>query len=357
MSEFRQTRFEAARADEEVRVARVLTGLSVAALFFLAGISIKSWFSDHTGHALALALFFLLVVLNLLVFWRTGNRGRNKTGMLTIVAGLFIYLVASGGESNTGPLWLYVFPPLVFYLTSLRTGTILLLACLFFTAVVFRFPGLPFVFAEYGGNFQLRFFATMLFSSLFCYVLEASRRNARNDLVTLAASYEQAARTDELTGLANRRDMQHRMDNEFSRYQRAGHHFSVVLMDLDHFKRINDDFGHDAGDEVLQQFAWLMQSLCRQSDLAARWGGEEFLLLLPDTSLLQALTLAERLRDAVEGHEFVHDGQRLPVTISAGVCSISQCNNLDELLRQADQNLYEAKEAGRNRIAPRVRSH
>ncbi|TBW58810.1 GGDEF domain-containing protein [Marinobacter halodurans] len=343
-------------ANEEVSVSRVLTGLSLAALICLAGISIKSWQSGHHRHAIVLGLFFGLVVVNLVSYWITRNRARNKTGMLFIVGGLFVYLVASGGESNTGPLWLYVFPPLVFYLTSLRIGTILLAACLAFTLLVFQFPQLPFVLAHYETNFQLRFFTTMLFESVFCFVLETSRLNARNELMRLAASHEQAARTDALTGLPNRRDMQLQLANEFSRYQRSGHHFSVVLIDLDHFKQINDTYGHDVGDLVLQAFAELMQNICRQSDRPCRWGGEEFLILLPDTSLLQALTLSERLRYEVEQHGFIHKSQRLPVSISAGVCSISQSDSIDHLLRQADKNLYDAKESGRNRISPRVRT-
>lgn len=342
--------------DEEVRVSRVLTGLSIAALVCLAVISLKSWHSGHTTHAVVLALFFGLVVANLISYGITRNRSQNKTGMLFIVGGLFVYLVASGGESNTGPLWLYVFPPLVFYLTNLRIGSALLGACLVFTLVVFQFPDLPFVMTRYETDFQLRFFTTMLFESVFCFVLETSRLTARSELMRLADTHEQAARTDALTGLPNRRDMQMQLNAEFSRYQRSGHHFSVVLIDLDLFKRINDDYGHDAGDTVLQNFADLMSSLCRQSDRPCRWGGEEFLILLPDTSLLQALTLTERLRHEVEQHAFMFKSTRLPVTLSAGVCSISQSDSINHLLRQADKNLYEAKAAGRNRISPRVRT-
>ncbi len=356
MTQLTRARYESAVEQEEIRVSQVLTWLSLAAILFLLGIGAKSLLSSHTGHALVLSLFAALVATNMLVFWRTGSRSGQKTGMIIIVALLFAYLIASGGESNTGPLWFYVFPPLLFYLTDLKTGTLLMLACLAFAAVVFRFPQLPFVMAEYGTDFQIRFFATIAFESTFCYVLEASRRKARNELVGLAIMHEHAARTDELTGLANRRDMHQRLLAEFGRYQRSGHHFSVVLIDLDLFKRINDEYSHNAGDAVLKQFADLMRAVLRQADVPARWGGEEFLVLLPDTSLLQALALAERLREEVEQTRFRFQDKRLPVTISAGVCSISQVDSIDHLLRQADLNLYEAKQSGRNRIAPRVRS-
>lgn len=341
---------------EEERVSRLLTGLSAMAILFLLGIGAKAWFATHTAHAWSLWLFAALVAMNMLAFARSGNRRRQKVGMISIVGLLFGYLIVTGGENNTGPLWFYVFPPLLFYLTDLKTGTAVLLFCCLLAVVVFQFPELPLVTAEYSTDFKIRFFATLTFESIFCFVLEASRLKARNELMDLARAHEHAARTDELTGLSNRRDMLHRLNEEYSRYRRSGHHFSVVLIDLDLFKHINDDFGHDAGDEVLRSFSELMQTVTRQTDVAARWGGEEFLILLPDTSLLQALTLAERLRSEVAGAEFSFAGQRMPVTISAGICSIAKTGTVDELLKQADVHLYSAKEDGRNRVAPRVRT-
>ncbi|MDX1756368.1 MAG: GGDEF domain-containing protein [Marinobacter sp.] len=356
MTELTKLQDDNTQRDEENRVARVLAWLSAMALLFLVGIGVKSWLSGHPTHALVLWGFALLVGLNILLFLWTRNSRQHKGGLILVVAGLFAYLFASGGESNTGPLWFYVFPPLLFYLTGLQLGTLLLLSCLLFATIVFQFPGLPFVSAEYTLDFKVRFFATIAFESIFCYVLEYSRLKARSELMALALSHERAARTDELTGLANRRDMHQRLLAEHSRYQRSGHHFSIALIDLDWFKRINDEFGHDAGDIALQRFARLLQKLVRQTDLAARWGGEEFLVLLPDTSLLQALSLAERLRAEVTQADFHFRGRALPVTISAGVGSITQADSINQLLQQVDAQLYSAKANGRNQIAPRVRS-
>lgn len=341
---------------EELQISRLLNGLSAMAILFLAGIGAKAWYADHYLHAWVLWAFVVPIILNIGWYAWSLDQTVQKGGLLVIVGLLFTYLIASGGEGNTGPLWFYVFPPLLFYLTSLKGGTAILLFCYLLAILVFQFPDMPGVSAEYSTDFKIRFFATLTFESIFCFVLEAGRLRARNKLVALAQAHEHAARTDELTGLANRRDMQSRLNTEFSRFERSGHHFSVVLIDLDLFKRINDDFGHDAGDEVLRQFADLVRQIVRQSDVAARWGGEEFLLLLPDTTLLQALTLAERLRAEVAATRFHHREQTLPVTISAGVCSISKSGSINELLKQADVQLYNAKESGRNRISPRVRS-
>lgn len=341
---------------EDAQVSRLITWLSVMAIAFLIGIGAKAWYAGHTTHAWVLWSFVLVVATNMAWFALSGDRAAQKGGLLLVVGLLFAYLIASGGESNTGPLWFYVFPPLLFYLTNLKTGTAVLLFCYLIAVIVFQFPGLPLVSTEYSTDFKIRFFATLTFESILCFVLEASRLKARNELVVLADTHEHAAKTDELTGLSNRRDMQNRLGAEFSRYQRSGHHFSIALIDLDLFKTINDRFGHDAGDAVLRDFSTLMKAIIRQTDVAARWGGEEFLLLLPDTSLLQALTLAERLRSEVASTRFQFRGTDLPVSISAGVCSIAKAGSIDELLKQVDVHLYNAKEAGRNRIAPRVRS-
>ncbi len=341
---------------ENKQVLRMLIWLSTVGALFLAAIGAKAWFANHTTHALVLWSFIALITLNLACFARTGNQGWHKAGLLTIAGLLFTYLIASGGESNTGPLWFYIFPPLLFFLTDLKTGSAVLLVCCLIAVIVFQFPGLPLVTAEYSSDFKIRFFATLAFESIFCFVLEASRLRVRNELLALAEAHAHAARTDELTGLSNRRDMQNHLATEYSRHQRSGHNFSIALIDLDLFKKINDQHGHDVGDEVLRKFAELMQTVIRQTDVAARWGGEEFLILLPDTSLLQALTLAERLRSEVSRQPFRLRKQELAVSISVGVCSIAKVRSLDDLLKQADLNLYRAKESGRNRIAPRVRS-
>lgn len=348
--------YQATREREDAQVSRVLTWLSLAATIFLSSIAAKAWYAGHNTHALILWAFVFPVVANMIWFARTRNRVVQKSGLLIVVSLLFTYLIASGGESNTGPLWFYVFPPLLFFLTNLKTGTIVLLLVYVLAAMVFQFPNLPVVSAEYSSDFKLRFFATLTFESVFCFILEASRLKARNDLLGLALTHEHAAKTDELTGLSNRRDILNRLSEEFSRYQRSGHPFSVALIDLDLFKDINDGHGHDAGDLVLKQFSDLVQSVVRQTDTAARWGGEEFLVLLRDTPLTPALTLAERLRSEVAKHTFTFQGQDLPVTMSAGICSITQADSVDSMLRQADLELYNAKEAGRNRISPLARN-
>lgn len=157
--------------------------------------------------------------------------------------------------------------------------------------------------------------------------------------------------TDELTGLYNRRYFQKQLRKEFSRYQRSFADTAVLMIDLDHFKQINDTFGHAAGDKVLQEFARLLTQSLRSSDLSARVGGEEFAVLLPNTDIRQAEIFANRLRNQVAGFKFHFEQQEISVTISAG-CTLMTLDDSrpDMALARADKALYEAKSSGRNRV-------
>lgn len=162
--------------------------------------------------------------------------------------------------------------------------------------------------------------------------------------------YEEMSRlaiTDELTGLYNRRHFATRLQEEQARARRHGQSFSLLFLDIDDFKRINDTYGHVLGDRVLADLGKLLQKWARSSDLLARFGGEEFVVLLPMTDIHQALTAAERLRAAVAEHSFP---RRKRLTVSVGVASYpTDADSIDELLRMADQALYQAKRMGRNR--------
>jgi diguanylate cyclase (GGDEF)-like protein len=165
--------------------------------------------------------------------------------------------------------------------------------------------------------------------------------------VDLTSAYERMALTDRLTGVANRRAVETQLQQELLRLRRYQTPVSFVLFDLDHFKTINDTHGHGAGDEVLRQVAKTLSALVRETDIVSRWGGEEFLVVLPETSHSGALICAERIRAKVEAL-----GQRLgfPVTISGGVYQPGPGESMNDLLTRTDARLYEAKRAGRNRI-------
>ncbi len=159
-----------------------------------------------------------------------------------------------------------------------------------------------------------------------------------------------AARIDPLTGLLNRRAFMARLQEEKIRYLRSGRPFCLAMADIDHFKKINDTYGHSAGDEILREIARTIEQSLRSQDTVCRWGGEEFMILLPETRLEGGRHVAEKLRRRVsEGHFLPAAGNR-PVTISLGVTAYTDDLSLDACLKKADDNLYLAKERGRNLV-------
>jgi diguanylate cyclase (GGDEF)-like protein len=160
--------------------------------------------------------------------------------------------------------------------------------------------------------------------------------------------------TDPLTGLLNRRRMDERLKEEQARFTRTGKAFGVILADVDHFKSINDSYGHATGDQVLRAVATLLGQALRGQDEAARWGGEEFLLLLPDTTLAGARDVAARLREAAEARLTELTGLGRPITMTFGVAAFAGTSSLDACLQAADAAMYAGKAAGRNRVVDGV---
>lgn len=201
-----------------------------------------------------------------------------------------------------------------------------------------------------------------VFLSVSCFVWLTVTLSLRTTLDLIRVDLlEREVVTDALTGASNRRYLDRRLAEEVDRAQRYGFPLSILLFDIDHFKRINDSFGHQTGDQVLIALARLLAKAKRETDVLTRYGGEEFLLIAPHTPLWSAKTLAERLRQRIEMHDF-----GLPtsaeglgraskasgrVTSSIGVASLGRgIDNSAALIKIADANLYRAKQDGRNRV-------
>ncbi len=207
-------------------------------------------------------------------------------------------------------------------------------------------------------------------TSILMFVLFNAYRSRQRLLVKLKANHkrimqqhqalqeaneklEHLSQVDALTGLANRRSFDQQLSLEYARYLRADGVLSVLMVDIDYFKSINDHYGHATGDVYLQNIAAVLKiAMSRPNDLAARYGGEEFVCILPDTDLLGALKVAEQIREAVIAlHLDNTEEPTRPVTVSVGVATLQGVqSSADELLRQADVQLYRAKNAGRNRV-------
>lgn len=171
----------------------------------------------------------------------------------------------------------------------------------------------------------------------------AKRREAEEKLELLS-------RSDPLTGLSNRRDMIEKINYEIKRADRTGEVFSFILIDIDHFKKVNDSFGHDTGDALLIELSGFLKGVLRQSDTIARWGGEEFLLLLPNFDTTGAFSAAEKFRKMVQEKDFVVADQKINITLTLGVSTWREGLSYEKAITKADSALYKGKELGRNRV-------
>ena len=158
---------------------------------------------------------------------------------------------------------------------------------------------------------------------------------------------------DYLTEVLTRRALMELLEAEIQRTTRYERDLSVMIVDIDHFKRVNDSYGHIVGDAVLRKVAQVLRKAVRRSDTVGRYGGEEFVIILPETPLEKALMLAEKLRKQIAAAAVKHEGQKLnAVTVSIGVAQYDEDSSVDHLINRSDQWLYKAKENGRNQVQP-----
>lgn len=184
-------------------------------------------------------------------------------------------------------------------------------------------------------------------------IIAGRMRNDNSALISShnqRAQYEHQATVDALTGVHNRRWMNDAFPRVLHRCALNKQHSAVMVLDIDHFKQVNDNYGHLVGDAALKSLADIMQHNLRPHDLLVRYGGEEFAILLPDTALEEARSIAERLRKMVAANEVVSHGVAFKITVSSGIAPIDDVGELESSFAQADQALYRAKEGGRNRV-------
>jgi len=198
------------------------------------------------------------------------------------------------------------------------------------------------------------YFSLVLGRCVFLSVYSGSMRThlgeSRRKLARSLEQIQELVSYDELTKAFNRRSMMARLEQERSGAERTGTGFAVAMLDLDHFKQVNDGFGHSAGDAALKAFVQVVHATMRETDVFCRYGGEEFLMLLTDTDLAAAATAVERVRLAVAAHDWTPVARGLALTVSAGLAGWRKGENLEPLLNRADAALYRAKRNGRNRV-------
>lgn len=220
--------------------------------------------------------------------------------------------------------------------------------------LMFFMPLAIFLLAAQSKNIAITELLPFLFDPLVMLVIglvmsEALRQLRVGEFLARQQLREQAT-TDQLTGLLNRRAMHHLLEQEHARAQRYGGTYSLILGDLDKFKQVNDRYGHNIGDIVLQETARRLGCHMRTEDALCRWGGEEILMLLPETKLEGAMSVAEKVRLSLANEPILASEHSIPQTISLGVTNCYGIDDIESAIKRADDALYQAKENGRNRI-------
>jgi diguanylate cyclase (GGDEF)-like protein len=325
---------------------------SVVALLLLLLFSIAALTNQNPTHAYVLMTFAVLTFSNYLFLRYTNKVDLANQIIILLMGALCLYLFYTGGVGGTGPLWSFVFIPVAIFLGGIKLGVIAVSLLMLIIMVIFQSWQIEMIDGIYSTTFMIRFVAIYITLAILSFLNEYFRDGSQRHLVSAYQRLELLFRTDDMTGLYNRRHITEQLAYEALRINRTDSPFSLILFDIDHFKQINDRYGHACGDYVLQSVAVIVKSVLRKVDIAARVGGEEFLVLLPDTYLHSAAIAAERLRKAMEQYPFTYGDIQFSVTVSLGVTEASKDllpDNLDNLVNLADDNLYKAKNRGRNR--------
>ncbi len=266
-------------------------------------------------------------------------------GYLIAAFSFFIYIIVMPEASPSAFVWIFIMPILSYLLLGRVAG--------FFLAVPFMLTGGYVFYLQLEALDSARVVIDLLnpafcgvLTLLFMHVYETRRAEAQDKLVLLAE-------TDALTGLSNRSSFRHTLERVINESRRSQARFALVLMDIDHFKRVNDSLGHDAGDEILRHLGKCLRARLRSTDHVGRLGGEEFGLILRDVGVQDAYRLANELRERIANTPAHYEGKPVPITASLGIAYWpADAERLNELYQIADQRLYLGKKSGRNRVVP-----
>lgn len=316
-------------------------------LFFSIADMIAGYHELAALHAIALSMAIVL----LYYFQKTSDLLIGSIGALMIATLVIVSFLTMYHYQFYGYYWMVVVVPLAYFLLGSHFGTLysLLFFGYFITDMVLHYEQWGPAAFTYESIINITI-ASVVLVALTRY-FELSRHEALSIIEEKNRELQRLATTDPLTGLLNRRAFFDLAEKEIGRCMRYANSCAIIMMDIDHFKSINDTHGHQAGDLVLQRLSQLIKKELRLNDLAARFGGEEFVLLISESDLAMAHSIAERLRQQIEQHVVVTDDERISLTVSLGVSVYTkEDKDIDTLIARADEALYIAKHRGRNRV-------
>ncbi|MEL0624793.1 GGDEF domain-containing protein [Marinomonas arenicola] len=330
---------------EQIRRTLLVNLFSIVGIVFTFPLGIAALYRSNTWLALVLLCFAFIFCINQFYLRRTRNHEICANIIIYPLYFLMLYLVFTGGVNGTGYVWIFCVPAVSLFIQGIKRGviemvifTLLLIVILYFFASVYGFA------FHYDEDLRFRVIASFIVVFFLSTIYEYSMSRFNKALHESSKQLKELAETDPLTQLLNRRGMQQRLE------EAEGAELRLVLIDVDYFKNINDQYGHDCGDFILRSLARLIQKELPEGAWLSRWGGEEFLLALNDAYLGQAIEVAEKIRQAIEGYDFNYDEQKIRITASFGIVPLGTDHPLALALKAADSLLYKAKDAGRNNI-------
>jgi len=331
---------------EAIRRIYLINMFTFVGLFFTLPLGINAFCNAMFPLAIALLLISFVLIITFILLKITKNYKHASYAISALFFFLMAYLVYTGGVDHTGPLWIYSLPMIIMFLLGFKRGlTIMFLFLIVLTTILFGLDS-QHIAVEYSYSFKVRIILSFIAIMFLASVYEFIREKTYHDMLNLKKILENTSKQDPLTGLYNRRAYK---ENIQSLHNSQG---TILMCDIDHFKKINDYFGHYIGDMVLIQVAKCIQENIRSEDLAIRWGGEEFLIFLPDSSLDNGYIVSEKLRKSIENLSIRNsDGILIKVTISIGVSLVNHTTPLSTALRHADKAMYIAKNSGRNKTS------
>ena len=319
------------------------------AVFLMLFAVLAKWRQDEPLFY-TLTLFGVASAALSLFVLRTGNVAVGRWWAMGILLGLYFYLLLEGAYENTGYIWCFAFYPVPYFLFGHRTALMVTMSMLALSATALFWPSFSLLVADYPEPIRTRFVASSLVLSLLTYFHAWSVAKADEKVFALTRHIQELARTDDLTTIPNRRAATETLQTRLMDLGRYAEQFGLLMFDIDHFKHINDRWGHDAGDRALIEVSHLVRVLLRQTDFFARWGGEEFLVLLPYANEDETCTVAEKIRASVANQDFHLGTATTSITVSVGATTVRQADDMEKALRRVDEALYEAKNAGRNKV-------
>ncbi len=326
--------------------------LGIFMIVFVMFSMVVDYFEDH--YNLKYLIVGMLASCVFALAWLRDKRRNPVVSQLVLgftLAALSVYLlIFDGPKDGSAMVWVVVTPCTIVLCMGLRYSAITF-ACLYAIMLILFFTPLgEYRAVQLTSELEIRILLVTLSSFSFVWFLEYARFKTNFALHAAAYNIEQSSLTDALTGLGNRRDFDRSLKWTMARTERSKIQYSLAILDIDHFKRVNDTYGHSVGDDVLRHIANEVETQIRNADRIFRWGGEEFTIIMPSTNMEKAVAGAERVRKHLEKTPFILGDEKLYLTVSMGIYSGTEVHDAAYPLHIADQCLYRAKSTGRNKV-------